>query len=232
MSLRSMFYKIRPAGIGRDAFEDLCKENGYGCERGFFKPRTTDSTGVIRFSNVLASTVLSSPYQAWSSDITYYEINGRFYYITFIMDCFTRVIVGYSVSDNLRTTSTSLPALKGAIKMRKHLIRPGLIFHSDGGGQYYSKEFLKCTSNLKIINSMCEYAYENGMAERLNGVIKNNYLRQYTNNSYAQLLRNVDRAVLLYNTDKPHKALQYQSPKEFEKNWFILQMETIKNEHQ
>ena len=229
MSLRSMFYKINPSGMGRDAFERMCKENGYESKRRSIRARTTDSSGVIRFANVLASTTLRCPYQAWSSDITYYELNERFYYITFIMDCFTRVIVGYSISDNLRTLNTSLPALKAAIKKREHMIKPGLIFHSDGGGQYYSKEFLECTQGMKMINSMCEYAYENGKAERLNGVIKNNYLRYFKIKTYAQLIKNVDRAVELYNCDKPHKALKYNTPADFEKEWFILHEKNSKS---
>lgn len=63
-----------------------------------------------------------------------------------------------------------------ALKRRKHYIPEDMIFHSDGGGQYYDKAFLKLTEAYKMSNSMCAYAYENGKAERINGVIKNNYL--------------------------------------------------------
>ena len=66
-------------------------------------------------------------------------------------------------------------------------------------------------------NSTGEYAYENGKAERLNGVIKNNYLIPYNINSYAQLIKGAYRAVTPYNTDQPHEKLNYKSPNEFEK---------------
>ena len=69
---------------------------------------------------------------------------------------------------------------------------------------------------------MCEYAYENGKAERLNGTIKNNYLNHYMINSFKQLEEKVDLAVTLYNRDRPHKALNYQSPIKYENSLVIL----------
>lgn len=108
----------------------------------------------------------------------YYEMGGQFYYLTFIMDLFSRRIVGFAVSDNLRTESTTLVALEVALAGRETL-SPGLIFHSDGGGQYYCKEFLKLTRLHDIRNSMCESVYENPNAERVNGTIKNSYLKHY-----------------------------------------------------
>ncbi len=115
--------------------------------------------------------------QVWQSDITYFEVMGIFYYITLIQDAFSKVIVGYSASKRLTTEQTTLVALRMAIKKRRGQSLKGLIFHSDGGGQYYDKEFQRLISKHEIVSSMCEYAWENGMAERLNGVIKNNYLK-------------------------------------------------------
>jgi putative transposase len=114
--------------------------------------------------------------QAWSSDITYFEIQGVFYYLTFILDNCSRRILGYHASSRLNTESTTLPALKRAIKSRGKKLKSGIIFHSDGGGQYYDSNFLALTRKHEFRNSMCEYAWENGKAERINGVIKNNYL--------------------------------------------------------
>jgi transposase InsO family protein len=226
MNCRSMYYKLRPEGIGRDAFELICSENGYRVGNQCFRPRTTDSTGVIRFPNILSEVELTAPHQAWSSDITYYELNERYYYITFIIDCFTRVIVGHKLSEGMRTVQTTVPAIEQAVSATGKRIKPGLVFHSDGGGQYYAKEFIACTSKHKMINSMCRYAYENGKAERLNGVIKNNYLRHDSIKSYRELQQKVDRAVKLYNHQKPHKSLGYQTPKTFEEKHLSLQEQT------
>lgn len=226
LSFRAMYYKIQPQNIGRDRFELLCKDLGFTIFRKHNTQRTTNSTGVIRFDNLLENLVLDRINQAWSSDITYFETSGVFYYITFILDCFSRLIVGHSVSKRLLTEQTTLPALQMALKMRKNKIRDGLIFHSDGGGQYYDKEFIKLTHKNKIGNSMCEMAYENGKAERLNGVIKNNYLAYYDIKSFEELSENVDRAVTLYNNEKPHKSLKYKTPIAFEKSLLISHLQT------
>lgn len=221
MGLRDIYFKITPIGIGRDRFEILCKQSGLMVERMHNLRRTTDSSGVIRFDNLLIGLVINKPNQVWQSDITYFELNGRFYYITFIIDAFTRVIVGHAVSQRLKTEQTTLPALQKAIKSRIDLKLSihALIFHSDGGGQYYDKDFLELTRKHEIINSMCQYPWENGKAERINGVIKNNYLIHRFISSYEQLQIEVDRSVLLYNTEKPHIELQRKSPILFEKEY-------------
>lgn len=214
---RAMYFMLQNIGMGRDAFEQFCKENSLNLAKKRSFHRTTNSTGVVRFDNLYASTELSGINQAWSSDITYFEVKGLFYYITFVMDCYSRRILGHQVSKRLTTEETTLPALKRAVSTRRNI--PGnLIFHSDGGGQYYDKEFLKYTARHKMRNSMCELAYENGKAERLNGVIKNNYLVHNHIQSFSELVKSVDRAVTLYNTQKPHKALKYKSPVDYEKN--------------
>ena len=174
MSLRSMYYKIKPEKIGRDKFEHLCSEWGFKLERRINYCITTDSSGVIRFPNLIESLTAKRPNHVWVSDITYYEMNRRFYYLTFISDMFTKVIKGFSVSRSLRTIFTTIPALKLAHK--KYRPAAGLILHSDGGGQYYSNEFVGLTRQFQIKNSMCKEAYQNPQAERVNGVIKNNYL--------------------------------------------------------
>lgn len=222
MGLRDIYFKTAPIGIGRDRFEILCKQSGLMVERTHNWRRTTDSSGVIRFDNLLIGLIIIKPNQVWQSDITYFEINQRFYYITFIIDAFTRIIVGHAVSERLTTEQTTLPALKNAIKSRMDLNMDikALIFHSDGGGQYYDKEFLILTRKYQITNSMCEYPWENGKSERINGVIKNNYLIHRMIHSFEQLQKEVDRSVLLYNTEKPHIKLHRKSPIQFENDYF------------
>jgi len=218
MGVRDMYYKLRPSTMGRDAFELFCKGHHLTSEKSKNWRRTTDSSGVIRFDNLLINKSLTTINQGWQSDITYYEAEGRFYYLTFILDAFSRRILGHRASKRLATEQTTLPALGMAIKLRKkegQLIN-GVIFHSDGGGQYYDKEFLKLTKKEGILNSMCEYPWENGKAERLNGVIKNNYLIHRNINNFDELKKEVDRTVSLYNNDKPHIELQRKTPIQFE----------------
>lgn len=224
MGVRDMYFKLRPQTMGRDRFEEFCREEGLMVERVRNWRRTTDSTGVVRFDNLLANMCLTALNQAWQSDITYFETGGRFYYITFIEDSFSRRILGYSASKRLTTEQTTLPALKMAISLRnkEEMLIKGVVFHSDGGGQYYDKEFLKLTQKADIVNSMCEYPWENGKVERLNGVIKNNYLIHRNINNFDELKREVDRTVSLYNNEKPHIELLRKSPTEFEKNYFCV----------
>ena len=221
MGIRDLYYKLRPQSMGRDRFEAFCKKEGLMTERVKNWRRTTDSTGVVRFDNLLKDIKLTSINQAWQSDITYFEINKKFYYITFVEDSFSRRILGYAVSRRLITEQTTLPALKMAIRLRENgnMTILGVIFHSDGGGQYYDKEFLKLTAKTGIVNSMCEYPWENGKVERLNGVIKNNYLIHRKIKNFEELVKEVDRTVLLYNKEKPHIELQRKSPMEFEKQY-------------
>ena len=217
MGCRDMYFKIAPSSLGRDAFEDFCRYQGFMVKRIRNFRRTTDSSGVIRFDNLIKGLVLTAPDQLWVSDITYFELGERFYYLTFIMDAFTRRILGYSVSKRLYTNETTLPALKMAIKTRKKNKFTGLIFHSDGGGQYYESEFLKLTGDCQIRNSMCKYPWDNPFAERINGVIKNNYLVHRRIKTFAHLEQEVDRTVKLYNYEKPHKNLNKLTPIAFEK---------------
>lgn len=224
MGARDMYFKLRPQTLGRDRFEGFCREEGLMVERVRNWRRTTDSTGVVRFDNLLTNMCLTAINQAWQSDITYFEIGGKFYYITFIEDSFSRRILGYSVSKRLTTEQTTLPALNMALNSRLKEKMPveGVVFHSDGGGQYYDKEFLKLTNKAGIVNSMCEYPWENGKVERLNGVIKNNYLIHRKINNFEELKKEVDRTVSLYNKEKPHIELQRKSPIEFEKQYICI----------
>lgn len=224
LSCRAMHHKLRPP-MGRDRFERLCKDAGFTFEKQRNPIRTTDSSGVVRFANLLENFTLTQIDQAYCSDITYFEVSHRFYYLTFVLDCYSRMILGYSVSKKLRTEETTLAALQMAVKKRG-TIPAGIIFHSDGGGQYYDKEFLRFTNHHRMRNSMCELAYQNGKAERINGIIKNNYLRFYKIKNFEQLQKSVDHCVNLYNTEKPHKALQYLTPWQFEKQLILLNQQT------
>lgn len=143
-------------------------------------------------------------------------MHGKFYYITLIMDLFNREIVGFCASKSLRTEDTTLPALKMAIRHCGRSALEGTIFHSDGGGQYYSNEFKKLIKELNMSNSMTEeIVYENAHAERLNGTIKNSYLYCYAPETFEELVKELKRAVHIYNHEKPHMALNKMTPVQY-----------------
>lgn len=216
MSARDIYLKLHPTCMGRDQFESFCMDSGYRIKKLRNYRVTTNSLGVTRFPNLIKDLRVTRVNQVFVSDITYFDIESETYYLTFIMDLFNREIVGWSASDNLRTEDTTLPALHKAIYERGRANLKGAIMHSDGGGQYYCNEFKELTKSLGMINSMTEEkVYENSHAERLNGVIKNNYLYPYGPTNMKSLKRLLNKAVLMYNTGKPHKALGKLTPSNF-----------------
>lgn len=218
MSARDIYLKLKPNCMGRDQFEQFCMDSGFRIKKLRNCRVTTNSLGVTRFPNMIKDIKVTGVNQVFVSDITYFDVDKDTYYLTLIMDLYNREIVGYSASDNLRTESTTLPALYRMITERGKANLEGAIIHSDGGGQYYCKEFKELTKELKMINSMTEEkVYENSHAERLNGIIKNNYLYPYGPTNFASLKKLLIKAVLMYNTDKPHKALGKLTPCEFKK---------------
>lgn len=223
MSARDIYLKLKPSFMGRDQFEKFCMDSGYRLKRLRNYRVTTNSLGVTRFPNMIKDLRVTRVNQVFVSDITYFDIESETYYLTLIMDLYNREIVGWSVSDNLRTENTTIPALLMLIILRGKVNLKGAIFHSDGGGQYYCNEFKSITKSLDMINSMTEEkVYENSHAERLNGIIKNNYLYPYGPTSLKSLRTLLNKAVLMYNTGKPHTALGKLTPKAFK--------ETIDNE--
>jgi len=216
MSARDIYLKLQPGCMGRDQFERFCMDSGYRIKQLRNYRVTTNSLGVTRFPNRIKDIEVTHVNQVFVSDITYFDIGSDTYYLTFIMDLYNREIVGWSASDNLRTENTTLPALHRVITERGKANLNGAILHSDGGGQYYCNDFKALTKVLKMTNSMTEEkVYENSHAERLNGTIKNNYLYPYGPTNMTSLKKLLNKAVSMYNTGKPHKALGKLTPSKF-----------------
>lgn len=223
MSARDIYLKLNPSCMGRDQFERFCMDSGYRIKQLKNFRVTTNSLGVTRFPNMIKNLEVTRVNQVFVSDITYFDLGSETRYLTFIMDLCNREVVGYSESDNLRTENTTIPALHRLEKLRGRSNLKGAIMHSDGGGQYYCKEFKALTKEFGMINSMTEEkVFENAHAERLNGIIKNNYLYPYGPTNVASLRKLLDKAVYMYNTGKPHKALRKLTP--------VMYKNTIDNE--
>ena len=215
LSARKIYFMLNLQTMGRDSFESFCMQNGYAVtrKRQFFK--TTNSLGVKRFDNLIAGRELTGLNQVWVSDITYYLLHEKFYFLCFIMDLFSRKIIGFSVSRDLRTINTTIPALKMVKRTLRQGKAPGCILHSDGGGQYFQKQFIAITKQMELSNSMGYSVFENAHAERINGTIKNDYLMYYKPSSYDALVSATARAISNYN-NRPHDKLNKLSPNAFE----------------
>ena len=211
--VEKMYYTLKPAHIGRDIFCDLFLSMGYGVKRVKNYHRTTYSGG-MRYPNLIEGLIVNRPFQVIQSDITYLKLHDEHYYLVFIIDVYTRLIVGYAVSDNLRTEA-NIKALKMAFQLMDY--QPwGAIHHSDRGSQYGSEVYTTLLNDHHIHISMGLAAWQNPYAERINGIIKNEYLKHWNVRNFRDLKKKVAKAVNHYNQNRVHRAFKMQyTPMEF-----------------
>lgn len=205
LGARKVHDVLRP-DLGRDRFEALLLGNGMRLRRVHNYARTTYAHPSIRYPNLITGMVLRGIDQLWVSDITYVPFEGRFYYVTLITDVYSRRIVGAAASRSL-AAEANLRALRQAIRLRGGRIAPGLIHHSDRGSQYVDKDYLDMLACHKARISMGGKAWENAHAERVNGVVKNEYLLPQGIKSFEHLVRSLRRTVKLINEERPHGQL-------------------------
>lgn len=206
MGLRAIWEQFQPEDIGRDAFIALGLREGYRVRAVESPMKTTFSVKSARFGNLLADLRLTNVNQVWVSDIFYFPLGGRHYYVVLIMDVYSRRIIGYSIADNLRAEN-NIAALRMAIQSRGVDNYKGkLIHHSDRGVQYASDNYTQLLDAFGIKISMCMDVLENAHCERANGTIKNDYLAAWLPKSPADLFRLLPKAVENYN-NRNHSAL-------------------------
>ncbi len=217
IGLRNIYETYQPDGIGRDAFIELGKQHGYMLEERSNPVRTTYSVKCHRYKNLLADKEFTDVNQIWSSDITYYPLSDQHFYIVFIMDVYSRKIIGYNVADNMRAENNIL-ALRMALTHRGiDDYHNQLIHHSDKGSQYASDAYTELLSNHNISISMCVNVYENAHIERVNGTIKNDYLKSYNIKTFKELTEGVKKAINIYNDCRDHQCLpNRKTPNQFE----------------
>ena len=215
IGMRKLYRLVNPPGIGRDKFIKLLRENGLALNRVKNYRRTTYSIAHLAYDNKIEGLELDGVNQLWVSDITYYTNRKRHYYLTFIMDVYSRKIVGYAASDSLAAQS-NIKAMKMALKNRKPCA--GMIHHSDRGSQYIHHEYVELLKINGIQISMGNKAWQNAHAERINGTIKNEYLYPKGEiDSLKSLQKKLTQQVKLYNEERPHQELPEElSPSQFE----------------
>ena len=228
--VEKMYYTLAPDFIGRDRFIETFMALGYRLKTKRNYQVTTRSSKLY-FPNLIEGLRLDGPSQVWQSDITYIRVKERFYYAVFIIDVYSRKIVGYSLSDHMRATA-NVKALKMALKHHP----PPKYHHSDRGSQYLYKEYTKLLKECHTQISMGKIAQENAYAERINGTIKNEYLDYWKPESYAQLQAQVKKAVGNYNQRRIHNNLKRKTPQEISDNAWrasspLLQMDIFKYEN-
>ncbi len=211
--VEKMYNTLKPNFIGRDRFITLFMELGFRLNKKTNYRRTTYA-GNIYYPNLIKGMFIDAPSLIWQSDITYIYVAGNFYYAVFIIDVFTKIIVGYQLSDNMRATAN-----EKAIKMALKTYKAPAIHHSDKGSQYTSNKYIKILKDNTIQISMAASAQDNAYAERINRTIKEEYLDYWKAENYKQLKKYVKKAVEHYNNKRPHNNISKLSPIEFKIKW-------------
>jgi putative transposase len=199
--------------MGRDALFDLLAANMLLVRKKRRVVYTTQSFHWLRkHPNLIIDYIPTSPNKLWVSDITYLKIVSDFVYISFITDAYSHKIVGYHIAPTLATVET-LQALKMALAGLNGPLDE-LIHHSDRGIQYCSAEYVNLLQDNHIRISMTENGdpRENAVAERLNGIIKHEYLHHQQFNTIEHARAYLKTAVDLYNTQRPHLSLDLLVP--------------------
>lgn len=200
--------------VGRDQAERIGFAHGYKLKRKRNPVKTTWAQRIEVYDNLIDGMELNNINQVWQSDIFYVNINGRNYYGIGIIDVYSRNMLSLHLSNSLSSQQNE-KALKQAIKQRRGQPIEGCIFHSDRGSQYISQLHKSLLKEHKMKISMCKQPQENAYAERLNGILKNDYIYPLLDD--AKSLVSLSRSIRkLYNEERPHSELNNMTPKAFE----------------
>lgn len=203
-------------GCGRDVLFRLLGREGLLIRRRRNGIRTTDSRhNFRRYGDLSKELVLVRPHQLWVADITYVRVGEKFWYLSLITDAYSRYVVGYDISESLAHEG-AMRCLKRALSGLDAEVLAGLMHHSDRGVQYCCHVYVAMLKKHKIAISMTETGspYDNAKAERVNGILKQEYGLGANFEDAAELKRAVKVAIKRYNEERPHCALAMKTPKE------------------
>jgi transposase InsO family protein len=218
--------------MGRDALFDLLSMHGMLVRRRKRQVKTTQSHHWLKkYPNLIIDFIPSKPNELWVSDITYWKIEETPVYLSLITDAYSRKIVGYHLSENLHAEQT-IKALKMALcELKRQSAMDGqLIHHSDRGVQYCSTSYVNLLQKKHIQISMTQNGdpLENAIAERVNGIIKDEYLFDYQCANIKDARKKLSLAVLLYNTERPHSSIGNLTPEMVHDNYSQIEKKQIK----
>jgi transposase InsO family protein len=233
---RKLFTMVQPfllehtIKMGRDALFTLLSANYLLVKKRKRKVQTTNSYHWLRkYTNLIRDFTPTAINQLWVSDITYWKINtGEHLYISFITDAYSHKIVGYHVAETLETIE-SLQALQMALSGLGPESHLQLTHHSDRGVQYCSSSYVELLKKFNIKISMTENGdpLENAIAERVNGIIKEEYLFDYQINTIKEAKKTVKVVVDLYNKERPHMSIGNLTPEKIHQSKASIKTEKL-----
>lgn len=215
--LRSIYYKEQLYNkIGLNSYEKMMSEIGLALPPVRLFKKTTDSRGHhYKFKNLTKGLQVNRKNQLIVGDITYYENRGRRYYIFIFRDFYTLEVKGMVGASNMEGHNAITCLQQVFTYNNKRQYNYTLILHTDAGSQYRSHLFQLKIQKAQILPSQAENCFNNGLAERTNGIVKNEYLSDYDIRSVKQLNTVLKKIKHEINEVWPSKTLGYKTPKQY-----------------
>lgn len=217
LGTRKLYHKLCPAlneiGIGRDRLFKIMKANHLDIKPKRQYHVTTNSHHRFRkHKNLVEHLRVDRPEQIWVSDITYIGSRANPMYLSLVTDAYSKKIMGYDVSESLHAAGV-VSALKNALSNRKY-IGEELIHHSDRGLQYCCDAYQELLSKHNVLCSMTEKydPYQNAVAERVNGILKQEFIGGIRVNDIKLMKLLVKQSICIYNQERPHWSCRMNTP--------------------
>lgn len=208
--------KAHRINVGRDAFFDVLRNNNLLIKiRKRFAVTTNSNHPYKKWSNLILTFIPTAKDQLWVSDITYLRTVPGFNYLSLVTDAYSKKIVGYHLSQQLKAKGC-LIALNKAIRSLESPSANSLTHHSDRGIQYCCEPYVSLLQANHINISMTQSGspYDNAIAERVNGILKNELQLDKVFNNYSQAVAAVSLAINTYNELRPHMSCGNLTPKQ------------------
>ena len=205
--------KQLPVPMGRDQFFELLREEGLLLRKRRRRIRTTMSRhGMPVYPDLLKGTTIKAPGLAVASDITYWAVPEGFYYVFLITDVCSHKIIGHYLAQSL-DGAHALKALRMAMAQSRQPLQ-GQIHHSDRGSQYCYSKYVNCLRAKGMRVSMTESGdpRDNAIAERVNGILKNELMEHLVPENFSQAKAMLDEAVWIYNEERLHMSIDFNVP--------------------
>lgn len=201
--------------IGRDAFFDLLRKHGLLVRKRKTRVVTTNSYHWLhKYPNLIREFVPLRPNHLWVSDITYIKTETGFLYLFLITDAYSRKIIGWRLAETMEAKHAVQALLMAINQLPADNME--LIHHSDRGIQYCSFKYVGHLQKHNIKISMTENGnpYENAIAERVNGILKSEWLYDIPLKNYIQANKVIKPVIYTYNSERPHSSIEWLTPQE------------------
>jgi putative transposase len=227
MGGRKLYYLLQPVllthqiKMGRDALFDLLAAHRLLVRKKRRSVRTTWSNHWLKkYPNLIKDHKPRQPGQLWVADITYVPVTNGFLYLSLVTDAYSHRIMGYHIAPTLQ----AIHCVKALQMALKESALPPLIHHSDRGIQYCSADYINLLNSAGVKISMTESGdpLENAIAERVNGIIKNEYLVHYKITSTQQARQLLQSVVSRYNEQRPHQSINMLTPQNVHQQMILV----------